>query len=109
MQIISVSALSLFVASAFAADCFGNSGAVDAYAEVYWDARAKMCGNTDCPYQQDCTTRSFKRIPSRPDYTFHVAFIRKHTGKQKGFKECWVCLLALTPATNANILLSGRD
>ncbi|KAM6517234.1 hypothetical protein FSOLCH5_008197 [Fusarium solani] len=90
MQIVNLSALSLFVTSAFAADCFGNTqSGISKWADAYWDARAKMCGNTDCEYQKDCTTRSSKTIKGLASITVNVALSRKHTGSQKGFKDCW--------------------
>lgn len=92
MQIVNLSALSLFVASAFAADCFGNNqNGISRWADAYWDARAKMCGNKDCEYQKDCTTRSSKTIKGfGSSVTVNVSLSRKHTGSQKGFKDCWV-------------------
>lgn len=112
MKIVSLSILSLFGTSAFAADCFGIAWpdfTEKVIGDAFWDARAKMCGNSDCPYQKDCTTQSIKRGAGLGDRDIVVSFSRKHTGKQKGFPECWVCLLASTLATNANMSLLGRD
>ena len=91
MQLINISALSLLVAAASAADCFGNTQkGISQWGDAYWDARAKMCANTDCAYQQDCTTHSSKTIRGLASVTVNVSLSRKKTGSQKGFKDCWV-------------------
>ncbi|KAH6886792.1 hypothetical protein B0T10DRAFT_575108 [Thelonectria olida] len=90
MQLINICALSLLVAAASAADCFGNTQkGISQWGDAYWDARAKMCANTDCAYQQDCTTHSSKTIRGLASVTVNVSLSRKKTGSQKGFKDCW--------------------
>jgi hypothetical protein len=91
MKLVSLSALSILAATASAADCFGNTqSGIAQWADAYWDARAKMCGNTDCAYQQECTTHSSKTIKGLASITVNVDLTRKHTGNTKGFKDCWV-------------------
>ncbi|KAI5459225.1 hypothetical protein BGZ63DRAFT_447760 [Mariannaea sp. PMI_226] len=87
MQLITFSALMILVSSALAADCFGNKvSGLSNWAEAYWDARQKMCGNEDCAYQQQCTTYSSKSTGSG---TVSVSLTRKYTGSKKGFPDCW--------------------
>lgn len=88
MQIINLAALTLLATSALAADCSGNSGR-DLYAwrNAWWDARQKMCSNSDCGYQKECTTYSSQKANKR---TISVSLSRKYTGSKKGFKDCWV-------------------
>jgi hypothetical protein len=100
MQLITLPALALFVTSALAADCLGgaNSG-VTKLRDAYWDARQKMCSNSDCAYQQTCTVQAAKSYqfestkkdgPRFIRHTINVSLMRKNTGGQKGFKDCWV-------------------
>ncbi|OBS25981.1 hypothetical protein FPOA_06511 [Fusarium poae] len=99
MQLITLPALALFVTSALAADCLGgaNSG-VTKLRDAYWDARQKMCSNSDCAYQQTCTVQAAKSYqfestkkdgPRFIRHTINVSLMRKNTGGQKGFKDCW--------------------
>ncbi|KAF4426634.1 hypothetical protein F53441_14110 [Fusarium austroafricanum] len=90
MQLINLSALALFATSALAADCFGNSQkGIDQFQQAYWDARSKMCGNSDCGFQQSCTTNGSKTIKGLISLTVNVELKRKNTGNTKGFKDCW--------------------
>ncbi|KAG5751480.1 hypothetical protein H9Q69_013725 [Fusarium xylarioides] len=90
MQLINLSALALFAASALAADCFGNrQDGIERFEQAYWDARQKMCSNSDCAYQQDCTTKGSKTIKGLASITVNVELSRKNTGGKKGFKDCW--------------------
>lgn len=92
MQLINLSALTLFASSALAASCFGNQqkGIAD-FQNAYWEARAKMCGNSDCGYQQSCTTQGSQTLQGLAKVTVKVSLERKNTGSKKGFKDCWVC------------------
>ncbi|RKL08779.1 hypothetical protein BFJ68_g9269 [Fusarium oxysporum] len=90
MQLINLSALALFATSALAADCFGNrQDGIERFEQAYWDARQKMCSNSDCTYQQGCTTRGSKTIKGLASITVNVELSRKNTGGKKGFKDCW--------------------
>ncbi|KAJ0137585.1 Uncharacterized protein HZ326_19432 [Fusarium oxysporum f. sp. albedinis] len=92
MQLINLSALALFATSALAADCFGNRQdgmCIERFEQAYWDARQKMCSNSDCTYQQGCTTRGSKTIKGLASITVNVELSRKNTGGKKGFKDCW--------------------
>ncbi|KAF4501503.1 hypothetical protein FAGAP_2296 [Fusarium agapanthi] len=90
MQLINLSALALFASSALAADCFGNSqDGIEKFEQAYWDARQKMCSNSDCTYQQSCTTRGSKTLKGIASITVNVELSRKNTGGKKGFKDCW--------------------
>jgi hypothetical protein len=95
MQVVSFSAFALFFMSALAADCSGNSNdRLEDYKDAYWSAREKMCGNTECTYQESCTTRATKTVgQSWAKTTVAVELKRKNTGGKKGFKDCWVCVL----------------
>ncbi|KAF4466936.1 hypothetical protein FALBO_6204 [Fusarium albosuccineum] len=87
MQIANFSVLTMFVASAFAADCFGKSqSGLSNWDEAYWIAREKMCSNKDCAFQQDCTTTASKKAGG---VTLNVSLNRKRIGGGKGFKDCW--------------------
>jgi hypothetical protein len=91
MQLVNFTALSLFASSALAASCFGNQQkGIDQFQDAFWDARAKMCGNSGCGYQQSCTTQSSKTINGLIKLTVNVSLERKNTGNKKGFKDCWV-------------------
>ncbi|EWZ43087.1 hypothetical protein FOCG_02016 [Fusarium oxysporum f. sp. radicis-lycopersici 26381] len=90
MQLTNLSALALFATSALAADCFGNrQDGIERFEQAYWDARQKMCSNSDCTYQQGCTTRGSKTIKGLASITVNVELSRKNTGGKKGFKDCW--------------------
>ncbi|CEI63341.1 hypothetical protein FVEN_g128 [Fusarium venenatum] len=99
MQLITLPALALFATSALAADCLGGANSnLRKVRDAYWDARQKMCSNSDCAYQQVCTTQGFakyvyespkKDSPRFTEYALNVALSRKNTGGQKGFKDCW--------------------
>ncbi|KAF5984399.1 hypothetical protein FCOIX_2657 [Fusarium coicis] len=90
MQLINLSALALFATSALAADCFGNrQDGIEKFEQAYWDARQKMCSNSDCAYQQGCTTRGSKTLKGLASITVNVELSRKNTGGKKGFKDCW--------------------
>ncbi|KAF4429407.1 hypothetical protein FACUT_9150 [Fusarium acutatum] len=90
MQLINLSALALFATSALAADCFGNrQDGIEKFEQAYWDARQKMCSNSDCTYQQGCTTRGSKTLKGIASITVNVELSRKNTGGKKGFKDCW--------------------
>ncbi|KAF4948994.1 hypothetical protein FGADI_9279 [Fusarium gaditjirri] len=90
MQLINLSALALFATSALAADCFGNrQDGIEKFEQAYWDARQKMCSNSDCTYQQGCTTRGSKTLKGLASITVNVELSRKNTGGRKGFKDCW--------------------
>ncbi|PNP86021.1 hypothetical protein FNYG_01077 [Fusarium nygamai] len=90
MQLINLSALALFATSALAADCFGNrQDGIEKFEQAYWDARQKMCSNSDCTYQQGCTTRGSKTLRGIASITVNVELSRKNTGGKKGFKDCW--------------------
>ncbi|KAL7759412.1 hypothetical protein ACKLNR_009502 [Fusarium oxysporum f. sp. zingiberi] len=90
MQLINLSSLALFATSALAADCFGNrQDGIERFEQAYWDARQKMCSNSDCTYQQGCTTRGSKTIKGLASITVNVELSRKNTGGKKGFKDCW--------------------
>ncbi|XEV01602.1 hypothetical protein FSHL1_006889 [Fusarium sambucinum] len=102
MQLITLPALALFVTSAFSADCLGGSNnyndSLRRVRDAFWDARQKMCSNSDCAYQQSCTTQGFavykfeslqKEGPRHFEYGLNVALSRKNTGGGKGFKDCW--------------------
>ncbi|KAJ3534410.1 hypothetical protein NM208_g7548 [Fusarium decemcellulare] len=87
MHIANFSVLTMFVASAFAADCFGNSrNNIPQFKAAYYDAREKMCSNKECAFQQDCQTTASKRVGSS---TLNVSLNRKRVGGGKGFKDCW--------------------
>ncbi|KAF4997458.1 hypothetical protein FGRMN_3822 [Fusarium graminum] len=90
MQIINLSALTIFASTAFAASCFGSQQqGISDFQDAYWDARAKMCGNSGCGYQQSCTTQGSKTIQGLIKLTVNVSLERKNTGDKKGFKDCW--------------------
>ncbi|KAM0226665.1 hypothetical protein ACHAPO_012168 [Fusarium lateritium] len=89
MQILNLAAVSLFVGSSFAADCFGSSGIGNRFIEGYWDARQKMCSNTDCAYQQPCTVRTSKKYTAIGSATLQIEIKRKNTAGKAGFKDCW--------------------
>ncbi|KAF4333639.1 hypothetical protein FBEOM_12539 [Fusarium beomiforme] len=90
MQLINLATLTLFASSTLAADCFGNSyKGLNDWRDAYWDARQKMCSNSDCAYQQECTTTGSKTLQGLAKVTVKVSLSRKNTGGKKGFKDCW--------------------
>lgn len=98
MKLLGLPALALYATSVYAADCFGQgqtSLLSDYFADAYWDARGKMCGNTDCGYQKDCTTTSTKTVSMGlgEPVTVRVSFKRQKLNGN-GFKDCWVCYLS---------------
>ncbi|KAF4961848.1 hypothetical protein FSARC_10034 [Fusarium sarcochroum] len=89
MQILTVATLSLFIGSSLAADCFGSPGIANKFIEGYWDARQKMCSNTECAYQQPCTVRTSKKYTAIGSATVQIEIKRKNTAGKQGFKDCW--------------------
>ncbi|KAI1062464.1 hypothetical protein LB506_006329 [Fusarium annulatum] len=90
MQLFNLSTIALFATSALAADCFGNSQkGIQDFQDAYWQARQKMCSNSDCAYQQGCTTKGSKTIKGLISLTVTAELSRKNTGGKKGFKDCW--------------------
>ncbi|QPC74596.1 hypothetical protein HYE68_005348 [Fusarium pseudograminearum] len=100
MQLTAVSIV-FFIASAFAADCSGNSNnRLEEFKEAYWSAREKMCSNSDCTYQAACMISAQKSVGSSWAKTTVVAELkRKNTGGKKGFKDCWVSTLPFKRVT----------
>nr|CEG03935.1 unnamed protein product [Fusarium acuminatum CS5907] len=93
MQLINLCTLAIFTASAFAADCSGDSNDIINefnFKEAYWSARELMCSNSGCTYQEACTT-SAKRTATLNFTKVSVAveIKRKNTGGKKGYKDCW--------------------
>ncbi|KAK4089909.1 hypothetical protein PCL_05577 [Purpureocillium lilacinum] len=93
MKLLGLPALALYATSVYAADCFGQgqtSLLSDYFADAYWDARGKMCGNTDCGYQKDCTTTSTKTVSMGlgEPVTVRVSFKRQKLNGN-GFEDCW--------------------
>jgi hypothetical protein len=93
MRILNVVALPLFIGSSLAADCFGTPGIANRFIEGYWDARQKMCSNSDCAYQQPCTVTTSKKYTAIGSATLEIEIKRKNTAGKQGFKDCWVCVL----------------
>ncbi|RGP70197.1 hypothetical protein FSPOR_4097 [Fusarium sporotrichioides] len=91
MKIISLSTLALFINATLAADCFGSkqSGGISSkHEQAYWEARDKMCSNSDCALQQPCTTYA-SRTAGFISTTLNVELKRKNTASKPGFKDCW--------------------
>ncbi|KAI5460801.1 hypothetical protein BGZ63DRAFT_488881 [Mariannaea sp. PMI_226] len=87
MQLTSLSALTVFITSALAADCVKHTqGSLSAYAPAYWSAREQMCGNSACAYQQACATTGTTTVNG---VKVTVTLNRWNTGGSKGFKDCW--------------------
>lgn len=115
MKFLSASVLSIFAATASAADCFGQpqSNLGKTYGDAYWDARAQMCSNTNCEYQKDCTTYAKKTVQGwRIKLTANVSLKRQKLNGN-GFKDCWVCanippLLNLSIRVRANPVDNNR-
>lgn len=93
MQILNFAALPLFICASLAADCFGTPGIANKFIEGYWDARQKMCSNSDCAYQQPCTVATSKKYTAIGSATVEIEIKRKNTAGKQGFKDCWVCVL----------------
>ncbi|KAJ5381423.1 uncharacterized protein N7496_003851 [Penicillium cataractarum] len=96
MKFLTASALSCFITSVIAADCFGQpqTDLAKTYGDAYWDARQKMCstsasGGGSCEYQKDCTTSSSKTVHGFITLTDNVEFKRWKAGGSGGFKDCW--------------------
>ncbi|KAF5228944.1 hypothetical protein FAUST_10743 [Fusarium austroamericanum] len=89
MQIVNLAALSVFIASSLAADCYGTEGIASRFIEGYWDARQKMCSNTECAYQQPCTVTTWKKYTAIGSSTIKIEISRKNTAGKAGFKDCW--------------------
>jgi hypothetical protein len=95
MKVINLSTLVLFINGALAADCIGSKqsgGISDKHQQAYWEAREKMCSNSDCALQQPCTTYA-SRTAGFLATTINVEIKRKNTAGKQGFKDCWVCVL----------------
>lgn len=93
MKIVNLSALVLFANGAMAADCLGwkTSGSMDKFLSAFWEAREKMCSNSDCALQQPCTTRASKTAGILQS-KINVSIKRQNTAGKPGFKDCWVRL-----------------
>jgi hypothetical protein len=55
MRVINLSVLTLLINGALAADCIGtkvSGGISNKHQQAYWQAREKMCNNSDCALQQ---------------------------------------------------------
>ncbi|KAF4336882.1 hypothetical protein FBEOM_9262 [Fusarium beomiforme] len=90
MQLINLYALTVFATSALAADCFGNGNEyITRFISAYWGAREKMCSNSACAYQQDCTVYNSATAYLGYNAVVTVELKRKNTGGKKGFKDCW--------------------
>lgn len=92
MKVINLSTLVLFINGALAADCIGtkvSGGIGDKHQQAYWQAREKMCSNSDCALQQPCTTYA-SRTAGLLASTINVEIKRKNTAGKQGFKDCWV-------------------
>ncbi|CAF3558801.1 unnamed protein product [Fusarium graminearum] len=89
MQILNLAALSAFIGSTLAADCYGTEGIASRFIEGYWDARQKMCSNTECAYQQPCTVTTWKKYTAIGSTTIKIEISRKNTAGKAGFKDCW--------------------
>ncbi|PTD02234.1 hypothetical protein FCULG_00012129 [Fusarium culmorum] len=89
MQILNIAAISVFIASSLAADCYGTEGIASRFIEGYWDARQKMCSNTECAYQQPCTVTTWKKYTAIGSTTIKIEISRKNTAGKAGFKDCW--------------------
>ncbi|KAM5510357.1 hypothetical protein FOXYSP1_10457 [Fusarium oxysporum f. sp. phaseoli] len=111
MQLINLYALTVFATSALAADCFGNGNKdVGKFITAYWDARERMCSNSGCTYQEACTTSGSYTVKGLGvDTILNVEIKRKNTGGKKGFKDCWVCIPALTADFIFDLSNSSRD
>lgn len=96
MQILNLAALPLFIGTCLAADCFGAPGIANKFIDGYWDARQKMCSNSNCAYQQPCTVTTSKKYTAIGSATLQIEIKRKNTGGKQGFKDCWVCVLYKT-------------
>ncbi|RFN53941.1 hypothetical protein FIE12Z_1688 [Fusarium flagelliforme] len=86
-----LSTLALFINGALAADCLGSrqsNGISDKHQQAYWDARAKMCSNSDCAFQQPCTTYA-SRTGGFISVALNVKLQRKNTASYPGFGDCW--------------------
>ncbi|KAJ3540951.1 hypothetical protein NM208_g4824 [Fusarium decemcellulare] len=91
MKLINLSTLALFINGALAADCIGSKqsgGISDKHQQAYWEARDKMCSNSDCALQQPCTTYA-SRTAGFISTTLNVELKRKNTASKPGFKDCW--------------------
>ncbi|RGP72369.1 hypothetical protein FLONG3_6765 [Fusarium longipes] len=89
MQILNLATLSLLIGSSVAADCFGSEGISNKFIDGFWEARQKMCSNTDCAYQQPCTVRTSKKYTAIGSATMQIELKRKNTAGKQGFKDCW--------------------
>ncbi|KAG5655085.1 hypothetical protein KAF25_000208 [Fusarium avenaceum] len=89
MQILNFAALPLFICASLAADCFGTPGTANKFIDGYWDARQKMCSNSDCAYQQPCTVATSKKYTAIGSATVEIEIKRKNTAGKQGFKDCW--------------------
>ncbi|KAM0540699.1 hypothetical protein ACHAO7_010985 [Fusarium culmorum] len=90
MKIVNLSALVLFTNGALAADCLGwkTNGSMDKFLSAFWEAREKMCSNSDCALQQPCTTKASKTAGLLQN-TINVSIKRQNTAGKPGFKDCW--------------------
>ncbi|RGP70196.1 hypothetical protein FSPOR_4096 [Fusarium sporotrichioides] len=89
MRVVNLAALSLFFSGSLAADCFGSPGIAEKFIEGYWDARQKMCSNTECAYQQPCTVTTSKKYTAIGSATLQIELKRKNTDGKQGYKDCW--------------------
>jgi len=101
MKLINLS-LALLINGALAADCLGSrktNGIHDKHQQAYWEAREKMCSNSDCALQQPCTTYASRSQGTFVPLVMDIELKRKNTGSKPGFKDCWVCVSTLLSQT----------
>ncbi|EYB25141.1 hypothetical protein FG05_08090 [Fusarium graminearum] len=90
MKITNLSAIVLLANGALAADCLGTktNGSMDKFLSAFWEAREKMCSNSDCALQQPCTTYASKTAGILQN-KINVSIKRQNTAGKPGFKDCW--------------------
>ncbi|CEF76349.1 hypothetical protein SNK03_004306 [Fusarium graminearum] len=108
MKIVNLSALVLFANGAMAADCLGwkTSGSMDKFLSAFWEAREKMCSNSDCALQQPCTTRASKTAGILQS-KINVSIKRQNTAGKPGFKDCWDATENIIEQCSRNGYLDG--
>ncbi|KAG5655105.1 hypothetical protein KAF25_000228 [Fusarium avenaceum] len=109
MRVIKLSTLVLFISGAFAADCIGtkvSGGISNKHEQAHWQAREKMCSNSDCASQQPCTTYA-SRTAGALAYSMNVEIKRKNTAAKQGFADCWAATENIIEQCTRGGYLSG--
>lgn len=103
MKYLLLASLGCFAASALAADCSNPAGPIPSeLLHVYWDARNKMCSNSDCAQGKNCVVSAAATSNNKE----LVVVLSRTKSSGSGFPYCYVRVLQqyeIFPSNLANI------